>query len=101
MRGREVVDSGILMEGIVLGLGVAERDLDIQVEQYARNKTNESPIQPQHIRDFDARSGKTQDGCWNRQGRGSMFVQQQICRQSNQRLCVASRRMRTVTTGPF
>jgi hypothetical protein len=41
MRVREVVDSvagEILLEGIVLGLGVAERDFDIQVEQYARNK---------------------------------------------------------------
>lgn len=64
-KGREVVDpvdSEILMERKVLGLGVAERDFDMQTKQYARNKTNESLRQPQHIRDFGARRGE--DARW-------------------------------------
>ena len=64
-RGREVVDpvdGEVLAEGKVVGLGVAERDFDMQTEEYARNRTKDSLIQPQHIRDFGAR--KEEDARW-------------------------------------
>lgn len=65
MKGRDVVDcmdGEVLIEGRILGLGVAERDFDIQTEQDARNRAKESLRQPQRIRDFGARREKTQDG---------------------------------------